>query len=120
MISNFGEVIRKRRKKLGLTIEQLAEKADVSVSLVSLIERKKLTDLKISNLESICKALHLNITDLFQNSIELNNDFKILKDTITQLSPSTIKLINEIKNLNFTNQEKLSKGLLTIFHESKK
>lgn len=52
--------------------------------------------------------------------MKLNKDFKILKDPIIQLSPSTIKLMNEIKNLNFTNQEKLSKGLLTIFYESKK
>ncbi|WP_282458827.1 helix-turn-helix domain-containing protein [Ligilactobacillus aviarius] len=120
MIPNFGEVIRKRRKKLKMTIEQLAEKADVSVSLISLIERQKLTDLKVSNLERICDALKMDITDFFKESIDSNNDFQIFKDIFTQLSPSTIKLISELKNLDPNKQEKFSEGILTIFSKDKK
>lgn len=65
MLPNFGEIIRKRRKELGLTIEQLAEKADVSDGLISLLERKKLKDIKISNLQKIANALKLDISDFF-------------------------------------------------------
>lgn len=65
MLPNFGEIIRKRRKELGLTIEQLAEKADVSDGLISLLERKKLKDIKISNLQKIANALNLDISDFF-------------------------------------------------------
>lgn len=120
MISNFGEVIRKRRKNLKMTIEQLAEKADVSVSLISLIERQRLTDLKISNLERICNALKLDITDFFKESIDLNDNFQIFKDMFTQLSPSTIKLMNELKSLDLNKQEKFSEGILAIFFKDKK
>ena len=65
MLPDFGEIIRKRRKELGLTIEQLAEKADVSDGLISLLERKKLKDIKMSNLQKIANALNLNISDFF-------------------------------------------------------
>ncbi|WP_318653563.1 helix-turn-helix transcriptional regulator [Pseudomonas sp. PDM17] len=35
----FGKVLRKRRKELGLTQEQLAHEADIQRNYVSLIER---------------------------------------------------------------------------------
>ena len=65
MLPNFGEIIRKRRKELGLTIEQLAEKADVSDGLISLLERKRLKDIKISNLQKIANVLNLDVSDFF-------------------------------------------------------
>ena len=69
MLPNFGKIIRKRRKELGLTIEQLAEKADVSDGLISLIERGKLKDIKISNLIKITDALNIKLSNLFTEQV---------------------------------------------------
>jgi len=35
----FGEIVRKHRKEIGLTQEELAEKADLAPKMISLIER---------------------------------------------------------------------------------
>lgn len=85
MLPNFGEIIRKRRKELGFTIEQLAEKADVSDGLISLLERKKLKDIKISNLQKIANALNFDISDFF---ISKKSDYYTI-DIINRLSKLT-------------------------------
>lgn len=103
MISNFGKLIRKRRKELGMTIEQLAEKADVSVSLISLIERRKLTDLKVSNLERISEALDLNVTDFFKNENKMIN-------------PIIVDLNNRILSLPFNKRKTILKIITEFLH----
>lgn len=51
-----------------LTIEQLAEKADVSIDLVARLERGEREDVSISKLESILHALDLELGDVFKHS----------------------------------------------------
>lgn len=65
MIEHIGKLIRARRRALNLTIEQLAEKSNSSVSLISLIERGKLDNIKIKKLDSIAQALGLSLADFF-------------------------------------------------------
>lgn len=62
---SIGKLIRKRRKLLHLTIEELAEKSQSSTSLISLIERGKLDNIKIQKLNDIAVALDLNLKDFF-------------------------------------------------------
>ncbi len=50
MVKRF-QFIRKNRKRKNLTIEQLAEKADVSIDLVARLERGEREDVSISKLE---------------------------------------------------------------------
>lgn len=67
MVKRF-QFIRKNRKRKNLTIEQLAEKADVSIDLVARLERGEREDVSISKLESILHALDLELGDVFKHS----------------------------------------------------
>lgn len=62
----IGKLIRQRRKALNMTIEELAEQSKSSTSLISLIERGRLDNIKIQKLNDIARALNLTIEDLFQ------------------------------------------------------
>lgn len=101
MLPDFGEIIRKRRKELGLTIEQLAEKADVSDGLISLLERKKLKDIKMSNLQKIANALNLNISDFF---ITKKVDYY------------TISVVNQLSKISYEKRHKILEILLKLIH----
>lgn len=107
---NIGEKIRNLRVKYKLTQEQLAEKSDLSVNFISKLERDKKTNISIDKLLKICSVFEITIPEFLD---EKNNI------SISELSPSTIKLINELRNLNSTKQERLSKSILTIFSELK-
>lgn len=61
------ERIRKYRNYNKLTIEQLAEKADVSVNLISRLELGNRDDISVINLEKILNALDLNLSDFFEH-----------------------------------------------------
>lgn len=108
---NIGEKIRNLRVKYKLTQEQLAEKSDLSVNFISKLERDKKTNISIDKLLKICSVFGITIPEFLD---EKNNI------SIAELSPSTIKLINELRNLDSIKQEKLSKSILTIFSELKK
>lgn len=108
---NIGEKIRNLRVKYKLTQEQLAEKSDLSVNFISKLERDKKTNISIDKLLKICSVFEITIPEFLD---EKNNI------SISGLSPSTIKLINELRNLDSIKQEKLSKSILTIFSELKK
>lgn len=62
-----SKLIRQKRRSLNLTIEELAKKANVSVSLVSRIEREDVTNISIKKLNDLAEALNLKVTDFFTN-----------------------------------------------------
>ena len=101
MLPNFGEIIRKRRKELGLTIEQLAEKADVSDGLISLLERKRLKDIKISNLQKIANALNLDVSDFF---ISKKADYY------------TVSIVNQLSNLTIDKKRKILEIIIKLIN----
>ena len=68
MLMNIGRIVRERRQAKGMTIEQLAEKADVSVSLISRLERERVDNIKLANLAAIANALQLQMADFFRDS----------------------------------------------------
>lgn len=65
MLTTISRIIHERRKALGLTIEQLAEKAGSSYSFISRIERGEVDNLKLKKLNDIVTALGLQLSDLF-------------------------------------------------------
>ncbi|APX71471.1 helix-turn-helix domain-containing protein [Companilactobacillus allii] len=77
MINEIGKIIRDKRRSLSLTIEQLAEKADVSESLVSQLERGVNSNISINKLERISTAVDLKLPDLFDKPA--NNGIKYLE-----------------------------------------
>lgn len=100
MISEIGKIIRDKRRSLGLTIEQLAEKADVSESLVSQLERGVNSNISINKLERISTAMDLKLADLFNEPA--NNGIKYLE------------LLDFLAGLPRSKREDLSEKILAL------
>lgn len=65
MIPDLGKIIRAKRQQLDLTIEQLAEASNSSVSFISKLELGRLDNLKLKKLHEILNALNLSFADIF-------------------------------------------------------
>ena len=63
-IEKLGLKIRVERQKRKLSIEKLAELAEMNSNYLSIIERGE-TNITIQTLENIAKALKLDIRELF-------------------------------------------------------
>jgi transcriptional regulator with XRE-family HTH domain len=61
---DIGAAIRKRRKELGLSQEQLAEKVGVSYQQIQRYENGN-SMLNVENMQRIAKILYLPVTSLF-------------------------------------------------------
>ncbi|MEA5577913.1 helix-turn-helix transcriptional regulator [Anabaena sp. UHCC 0451] len=62
----FGRAVRKRRRELDLSQEELAEKAELHRTYISSIELGK-CNVSLENIEKLAKALNISIPDLFAN-----------------------------------------------------
>ncbi len=104
----LGKHIRRRRKEKNYTLEQLAEKIDVSTTFIGQIERAKGTP-SLETLVKIANALEISTDSLLfgdLNNQAANNYFvkKIteLTDGYThkekELLLKNIEIINEFKN----------------------
>ena len=60
----FGDSVRTRREKLGLTQEDLAEKAGIHRTYLSDVERGS-RNVSLVNIERLARSLGLRIADLF-------------------------------------------------------
>ena len=61
----FGDAVRSRREQLGLTQEDLADKAGIHRTYLSDIERGS-RNLSLINIERVAAALELPISGLFR------------------------------------------------------
>ncbi|WP_334329389.1 helix-turn-helix domain-containing protein [Companilactobacillus sp. HBUAS59699] len=86
MINEIGKIIRDKRRSLGLTIEQLAEKADVSESLVSQLERGVNSNISLNKLERISTAVNLKLPELFDQPEHSGIQYLELLDYLAKLS----------------------------------
>ena len=59
----LGENLRNYRKRLNFTQEKLAEKTDLSVVFISLVENGR-RSISIDSMLRIAKALHVHLEDL--------------------------------------------------------
>jgi transcriptional regulator with XRE-family HTH domain len=101
-----GSALRQLRKDKGFTLEELAERAEISVSYLSLIERGTRQP-PLTKLESLAHILGVNLYELFAPS----------SSGTTREKPSTYD--TKIKHLlkGMTEKEKKSlHGLLKQFH----
>lgn len=60
----FGQQVRSLRADRGLTQEQLAERAEISVDFLSLIERGRSSP-SFDNLDDLAQALDVSVADMF-------------------------------------------------------
>lgn len=102
----IGARIVERRKELKLTQEQVAERMNVSIQMISNIERGKKA-IKIENLLKLCDILKIS-TDYLLTGKHTNDDFGCLASKISQLTTSDYKMIEMLVDYRLKqNQEKL-------------
>lgn len=66
ILNIFGENVRKFRRLLNISQEELAHKADMHRTYIGMIERAE-KNITLINIEKIANALEVNITDLIGN-----------------------------------------------------
>lgn len=67
MKSLLGDNIQKRRKAVGISQAELAEKADISINFLSKLERNKSTRVSSDTLYLIAQALNTSMESLVNN-----------------------------------------------------
>ncbi|MBQ8763153.1 MAG: helix-turn-helix transcriptional regulator [Clostridia bacterium] len=97
LLKDMGERACLRRKTLGYTQEQLAEKINVSVQMISNLELGKKA-IRPENIVKLCSALEIS-TDYLLTGIISNDKISKLSDKLTQLSPEALKTIEQLLDL---------------------
>ncbi|KRL94082.1 helix-turn-helix domain-containing protein [Levilactobacillus hammesii] len=100
MQNSISKLVNQKRQALDLTIEKLAEKAGVSVSLISRIERGELENISLKKLQAIASALNLTLSDFFTD------------DALTGVH--TLELLSYLKSLPEDQRETVSESVLKI------
>ncbi len=90
----MGQRIIERRKKLGLTQEELAEKGDVTTQFVSYAESGKRA-MRPENLLKISEALGVS-TDYLLTGDVVDKDLLLLSEKLRKLSPEQLRIIENI------------------------
>lgn len=67
ILNIFGENVRKYRRLLNISQEELADKADLHRTYIGMIERAE-KNITLVNIEKIANALEVKIEDLLKNS----------------------------------------------------
>lgn len=89
-----GKRIAERRKKLGWTQEELAEKGDVTPQFVSYAESGKRA-MRPENLLKISSALGVSADYLLTGEI-IDKDLILLSDKLRRLSPAQIRIVESV------------------------
>ena len=89
-----GLRIIERRKRLGLTQEALAEKADVTTQFVSYAESGKRA-MRPENLLKMANALGVSADYLLTGQI-IDKDMLLLSDKLRVLSPSQFRIVERV------------------------
>ena len=93
-LQKTGQHIIERRKKLGMTQESLAEKADVTTQFVSYAESGKRA-MRPENLLKIANALEVSTDYLLTGDI-IDKDLLLLSEKLSKLMPSQLRIIENI------------------------
>lgn len=90
-LAEIGRRIQSRRKQQGLTQEQLADRMNVSIQMISNLERGNKA-IRIDNLINLSQILAVS-TDYILTGKETQDDFHALTARIEALSPADRKMI---------------------------
>lgn len=93
-LQEMGQRIMERRKKLGLTQEALAEKADLTTQFVSYAESGKRA-MRPENLLKIAHALQVSADYLLTGEI-IDRDMLLLTEKMNKLTPYQFRAIESI------------------------
>lgn len=95
-LKEIGKRIAIRRKQLDYTQEQLAEMMEVSIQMVSNLERG-VKAIRIDNLINLSRILQVS-TDFILTGRSASQEDAVLADKISQLSPENQKMIELLVN----------------------
>ena len=87
----IGKRIQGRRKQMGLTQEQVADKMDVSIQMVSNLERGN-KSIRIENLIKLSEILNIS-TDYILTGKETTEDMQVLTEQMASLSHKERKMM---------------------------
>lgn len=73
ILNLFGENVRKYRRLLNISQEELAHRAELHRTYIGMIERAE-KNITLVNIEKIANALEVKIEDLLKHSDNGNND----------------------------------------------
>lgn len=116
MGSGLGENIRRKRKQLGLTQEDLAELSNLSVNFISRIERTNNQNISLQKLEAIARALNVTSIDLIKPTESID---KITNQIVDKNNYFLNKLIIELKKFPKDQSEEISKYFLYLIKSIK-
>lgn len=89
----FGNNIQRKRKQLGLTQDELAEKLGIGQQSLSRIERGTMAP-KFERLQDIACVLHCPVSEFFIHDTHDDTDIEsIITDILSGLNPKEKKLI---------------------------
>lgn len=112
----LGDNIRRKRKQLGLTQEDLAELSNLSVNFISKIERTSNQNISLQKLGAIAKALNISSVDLIKPAEPINKNVNLMND---QNSYFFNKLTVELKKFPKEQSEEISKYFLYLIKSIK-
>lgn len=72
MNTQFGRILKTRRKSKNMTLSQLAQKTGLSSAYLSLLERN-MNNPTVENLNRVCAALDLTLADLIEEASSSDN-----------------------------------------------
>ncbi len=93
-LEQIGKRIEQRRKKMGLTQEALAEKAELTTQFVSYAESGKRA-MRPENLLKLSAALGVSADYLLTGQI-VDKDLLLISEKLSRLSPSQLRIIEGI------------------------
>ena len=96
MPDNFGERLKKLRKKAGLTQEQLAEMLNINHNSVSRWETDDLTP-NARNIKALAKALGVSETDLLNEPVSDSQEWIINIKTAQNFTEEVIDLSGNVQ-----------------------
>lgn len=105
LLERIGKSIRERRKELGLTQEEFAEKADINPKFLGKVERAE-TNVSLITLAKICNALDISLCELLAFTSmdkellkfgELSTEiWELIKKKDRKITKLSIKVFKEI------------------------
>lgn len=73
LLTNIGNLFKKKRTNIGLTQFEIAEKANIDEKHYGRIERNECPNIKLFTFIQICKALKEQPTQLLAELLNVNN-----------------------------------------------
>ena len=93
-MEEVGKRVMERRKQLGMTQEQLAERSEVTTQFVSYAESGKRA-MRAENLMKIAAALEVSTDYLLTGDI-IDKDKLLLSEKLDKLTPAEVRLVEGI------------------------